>query len=213
MDMHTRIDHLLYGSPDLETGIAEIEGVTGVRPAYGGQHLGLGTHNALLSLGDHTYLEVIAPDPAQAGLGAQFPYGIDALARPALRAWAAAPNEIEEALRRGREAGLDLSEVADHSRRAPDGSEVRWRMATRVSAEAGVAVLPFLIDWGTSVHPAERAPHGVRLVDLKVLSPNPKDVNRLLRAIGVTVPVVASEEPGLQAVLVGSSGRELVLTS
>jgi len=213
MDMDARIDHLLYGSPDLETGIAEIERFTGVRPAYAGQHLGQGTHNALLSLGDHTYLEVIAPDPAQAGLGAQLPYGIDALARPALRAWAAAPNAIEEAVRRAREVGVDFSEVAAHARRAPDGSEVRWKMATRISAEVGLAVLPFLIDWGTTVHPAQRAPHGVRLVDLKVLSPNPEDVNRLLRAIGSTVPVVASQEPGLQAVLVGSSGRELVLTS
>jgi hypothetical protein len=213
MDVDARIDHLLYGSPDLESGVAEIETMTGVRPIYGGQHLGLGTHNALLSLGDRTYLEVIAPDPAQAELGAQLPYGLAALTAPALRAWAAAPNAIEEAVRAAREAGIDLGEVATHSRRAPDGSKVRWRMATRVSAEAGVAVVPFLIDWGTGVHPAERAPRGVRLVDLKVRAPNPEDVNRLLRAIGATVPVVASEEPGLEAVLVGPSGRELTLSS
>lgn len=211
--MDAMIDHLLYGAPDLGAGIAEIETLTGVRPIYGGQHLGLGTHNALLSLGERTYLEVIAPDPAQAGLDAQLPYGIATMTAPALRAWAAAPNALEEAVRAAHDAGVDLGDIAAHSRRAPDGSWVRWRMATRGSTEAGVAVVPFLIDWGTSVHPAELAPHGVRLVNLKVLSPRPEDMNRLLRAIGAAVRVVASEEPGLEAVLVGPSGRELVLSS
>ncbi len=211
--MDATIDHLLYGSRDLETGVTDIERLTGVRPVYGGQHLGLGTHNALLSLGEHTYLEVIAPDPAQAGLDVQPRYGISSLEAPALLAWAVAPRDIEEAARQARAAGVDFGEVVAHSRHAPDGSEVRWRMATRASDEVGLAVIPFLIDWGTSIHPAARAPGGVRLVDLRVLSPDPEGVERALRAIGVAVSVVPSEKSGLEALLVGSSGREVVLSS
>ena len=46
------VDHLVYTCAELKEGIKAIEKLTGVRAAVGGQHLGIGTHNALLSLGD-----------------------------------------------------------------------------------------------------------------------------------------------------------------
>jgi hypothetical protein len=211
--VHATVDHLLYGSPDLDLGIAEIERLTGVRPGYGGQHLGLGTHNALLSLGGRTYLEVIAPDPSQVGVELPPPYGIGSSDVPALRAWAAAPDDIETAVRDGRAAGIDYGEVTSHSRRAPDGRDVRWRMATRTTREEGLAILPFLIDWGATTHPSQGGASGVRLVQFRVSAPEPVEILRKLRAVGVEVPVSAAEGPGLEAVLVGPSGREVVLRS
>lgn len=215
--MNATIDHLLYASHDLETGVADIERMLGVRPSYGGRHLGLGTHNALISLGPRTYLEVIAPDPAQAGNGAVLPYGIATLQEPALRAWAAAPSTIGEAVRKARALGLDFGEVTAHSRRASDGSDVRWEMATRATSDGDIAVVPFLIDWGTTVHPAERSPRGSRLSELRLFSPDPGLLERELRAIGVgaggAVSIGPARSPGLEAVLVDRAGREVILRS
>ena len=57
------VDHLVYGTADLDRGISEVERVLGVHASLGGQHPIWGTRNALVALGPSSHLEIIAPNP------------------------------------------------------------------------------------------------------------------------------------------------------
>src|SRR5579862_4172442 len=89
------LDHILLGCNDLQRGIAFVEEHTGVRATFGGVHPGRGTQNALLSLGERHYLEIIAPDPEQAGATEPLAVGLRKLTEPRLVGWAAHPGDIE----------------------------------------------------------------------------------------------------------------------
>jgi hypothetical protein len=206
------VDHLVYAAADLDHAVAQIAGQLGVRPAYGGQHPGLGTHNALLSLGARTYLEIIAPDPARAAGGATLPFGLDDLTGPALRGWAAAPADLDAALERSLRSGFDYGTVVAGQRRTAEGAELHWRM-TADAAHSALSAEPFLIDWGESPHPAESAPGGVMLAEFRLSSPDPGRLTAQLTALGVQVAVGPGPRPALHAALSGPDGQVLVLTS
>src|SRR5437764_15357965 len=80
------IDHVMIGAASLDEGIRAFERATGVSPARGGKHPTRGTENALVSLGNGTYLEIIAPQAA--AQPNELVTSLRALRKPALIGWA-----------------------------------------------------------------------------------------------------------------------------
>src|SRR4051812_43488329 len=89
MSLLARVDHLVYATPDLDTSIRDLERLLGVAASAGGQHLGRGTRNALIAIGERAYLEIIGPDADQPPPAGPRWFGVDALEQPRLVTWAA----------------------------------------------------------------------------------------------------------------------------
>lgn len=193
------LDHVVYAVPDLEAATREFAAATGVEPAEGGRHLGRGTRNVLVGFGETSYLEIIGPDPDHpADPGVATPFGLDTLDGPRLVTWAVHPADIEAAAAASAAAGADLGDVRPMSRRTPTGVLLEWRLtSTDPSHLNGVA--PFLIDWGTTAHPAPALPR-LGLRGLRATHPDPDAVAAVLDALGVRLTVEPGP-PGLAALL------------
>ena len=201
-----RLDHLVYATPDLDGGVARIEDLLGIRATPGGRHPSWATRNALIALGRDTYLELIGPDPERPPPGGGRPFGIDALAAPALVTWAAKSGDLARVRADGLEAGVRLGEVCDGHRGLPDGSVLRWRL-TDPAAVVADGLVPFFIDWGRSPHPAAAAATGARLVALRAEHPDARAVGRVVSRLGLDLRVGSGARPKLSAIIEGNRGE------
>lgn len=208
----THLDHLVFAVPDLEEGVRTVQSLVGTQPVPGGSHPRWGTRNALVSLGLASYLEIVGPDPDARWEGRRRGFGVDRLSEPRLVTWAlgAGPDHagpMDELIQAARAAGADLGSVAPGSRRRPDGSELSWRL-TDIHAHRAGGVIPFLIEWGASPHPAGTLPEaGCALASLAAVHPEPDLVSRVLGALGVAMAVTAGPRPALRAEIVTPRGR------
>lgn len=201
-DADPRLDHLVLATPDLPGTLAAFEATTGVAPVPGGPHPGKGTRNHLVALSPSSYLEIIGRDPDQQVEPTIF--GIAGLEQARLVTWAVHPDDVEAAARLAAGAGADLGPVAPMSRRTPAGDLLRWRLAAAHPAPWD-GLVPFVIDWGETPHPASSGLPSVRLEGLHGSHPEPETVGEVLSAIGVRL-VVVKGAAGLHARFVGPEG-------
>ena len=205
--MTTRIDHFMYAAASLDEGVEWATNTFGVAPAYGGEHVGLGTRNALLSLGS-AYLEIIAPDPAQqvAGtLGEQFA----GLSAGGLVTWAA-EGDLSTIAATLSECGVKTAGPNRTQRQTADGDLLVWELLFPAGSAHGMR-MPFFIDWLECANPKATNPVGGEFQSLSITTPNAADLKQTLTAIGLDVSVDEGE-PAL-AVSILADGRELRLES
>ncbi|HEX6247255.1 MAG TPA: VOC family protein [Nocardioidaceae bacterium] len=201
------IDHLVYAAPDLDVLVSDVEQRLGVAAVPGGRHEGLGTHNALLALGPRTYLELIAPDPTQPEPATPRPFGVDGVSEARLVAWALACDDIVRVVESARREGFDPGDVVPAERATPSGLVLRWRLTT--NALSG-GVVPFLIDWGDTPHPASKAPTGAVLDSFRLEHPEAESLLPRLRALRADVEVRPASRAGLVAQVTGPGGTLLL---
>jgi len=202
----SRVDHLVYATLDLERGIEEIEKLLGVRATAGGQHAGRGTRNALIALGRTCYLEIISPDPQQPQPKQPRHFGIDQLKRSKLVTWFVKSSDLDQSRNEAVSLGVPYGEVVAGSRRRPDGIELSWHF-TDANVLVGDGLVPLLIDWGQSPHPASTAAQGASLVALHADHPNPESIREILRAVGADLEVWAGSTVELIATIECPRGR------
>jgi catechol 2,3-dioxygenase-like lactoylglutathione lyase family enzyme len=199
------LDHILLGCRDLDAGIAFVERHTGVRAAFGGVHPGRGTRNALLSLGEKHYLEIIAPDPQQPN--APDTFGLRQLAAPRLVTWAAHPGDLDAFAKTLRAANLAFDGPTPGSRKRPDGQLLQWRTLNLRDNLGGL--LPFFIEWSAdTVHPSVDAPQCGRFAGLSLFAPQPELLMPTVEKLGLGLTVLQGAESELRASI--SSGQPII---
>src|SRR5437667_10271351 len=197
------LDHLILGCNDLDLGMDLVEQNTGVRPAIGGVHPGRGTRNALLSLGERRYLEVIAPDPAQQKI-VHFPQ-IRQMKEPRLIGWAVHPPDIPATAKLLRDNQIAFQGPDGGSRKRPDGRVLNWKTINLADDRHGI--LPFFIEWSAdSVHPSKDTSAHCELDYFEILSADPEELSSTLKRIGLDLPVQRSDKARLHALISGPKG-------
>lgn len=139
------IDHVLVAVEDLAKA-GEVYRCLGFHVSPGGEHPTVGTHNALVSLADGSYLELIAVKTRE--LAEQIPFGrlvLESLARHnRLAGFALETDELTGDVQAIRDRGLTVFKAPPGGRTRPDGQQVAWRTAHPEDPR-----LPFLIQDST----------------------------------------------------------------
>lgn len=207
------LDHILLGCKKLEEGIALVKKATGIRARFGGVHPGRGTCNALISLGDLHYLEIIAPDPGQ-DIVSEMTNMLKELDAPKLIGWAAHTNDIEALEMKVRAAKLRTEGIQAGSRKREDGHLLQWRTLDVADPDG---LLPFFIQWSQdSPHPSTDAPQGLRLESFFLATPNVAPLRSTLNLLGLDVSVQQANAPRIQAQFTRSldlNSQTLVISS
>jgi hypothetical protein len=194
----TRIDHLVYGVPELGAAVDRLELELGVRARPGGSHPQWGTHNALITLSETTYLEILAPDPDRPSGFVPGILGLGDLAQPRLVSWAAKTENLTAAVQAAARRGVRLGTVQTAGRDKPDGKTLSWQL-TDPEVVLGDGLVPFLIDWCDSDHPGADVPAQCSLTSFRAEHPDPEGIRALLSAIEVDLPVTTGPVPVLVA--------------
>ena len=179
MSFKIALDHITVAARSLDEGATYVEAVLGTKLSPGGKHKAMGTHNRVLSLGPHCYLEAIAVDPEASKPKHRRWFNLDNYSgAPRVTNWVCRTDDLDAALAA-----------------APSGSGTPMRLTRGdMTWHMGVTdfgrlpyddAMPALMDWGDSPHPNRRLPdHGLRLTRLDVFHPRAEELLKAFPHLG-----------------------------
>tara|TARA_A100000164_G_C21711803_1_gene678560 strand:- start:110 stop:733 length:624 start_codon:yes stop_codon:yes gene_type:complete len=191
----------MYAVPSLDEGLIWASDTFGVDAAYGGEHVGLGTRNALISLGS-TYLEIIAPDPAQSIKGT-LGEKLEGLSHAGLVTWCA-EGDLNCLTSKLSELEVATAGPNKTKRQTTGGSVMEWELLFPSKSAFG-GCFPFFIDWLDCKNPKDSNPVAGEFKSLSISSPDSKKLKQVLRTIGLQVPV-AEGESSVSVMIQGNKG-------
>jgi Glyoxalase-like domain len=191
-----QIDHILLGIDDLERGMQAFEQATGVKPVSGGKHP-RGTHNALASLGDGTYVEIIA---VQKGIEPPEDFaGLEQLHTLTPIGWAVSSRDSAQLRSRLEAAGMAVTEAAPGSRITPAGKTLSWQT---FGLKDNFEEAPFFIVWSAqTAHPSTTSPGGCKLQQWRIAGPHQKNLEQLRRSLDLRVEVADAKATAMRLAL------------
>jgi Glyoxalase-like domain len=202
------LDHLVITAPTLAAGTAWVESILGVTLQAGGEHQRMGTHNALLQLGNSAYLEVIAPNPLVPRPNQARWFELDRIevdALPRLATWVARTGDIASTTARCR---MQFGDIEPMSR-----GPLNWLITIpRQGALIAGGIIPMLIEWHVDKHPASGLEDkGCRLSGLELFHSEVDPVAETLGCLALRGEVVmhqlpAGEKPYLVAFIETPNG-------
>ncbi len=205
--MAIRVDHFMYAAPSLDDGMAWARDTFGIEAAYGGEHIGLGTRNALMSLGN-AYLEIIAPDPNQPQEGT-FGEILSTLSAGGLVTWCA-ENELSSVASNLSDQGVVTVGPNRTKRNTSDGKLLEWELLFPSGSPFG-GCMPFFIDWLECDNPKDTNPLAGQFESLSIATPDAQNLSAILEKIGLEIPVHEGEK-SLSVTVSGNHGK-IILSS
>jgi Glyoxalase-like domain len=188
------LDHLVVVAPTLEEGKIWVESLLGSEMRPGGRHNELGTHNALLRIGEDVFLEVIAIDPAAEHQGPRvFGIGDPEAARKdweagrRLQTWVARADALDEVL-------AEHAALLGVPKRVTRG-ERAWTMSIPPDGSLPLAgLLPTAVQYEPGMVPARHMPDaGCQLLGLALVHPEPERIRARLARLDVQGPVTVEQ--------------------
>jgi hypothetical protein len=159
----------------------------------------------LLSIGDRSYLEIVAKDPNQKVIPDHW-IPADQYLETKLIGWASTQNELQNFAHKHK--GI-LGNFAKMSRKKPDGSLIHWQMTyPRFNILDGL--IPFYIDWMHTPHPGTVLQPAGHIDRLSLGHPDSVRAQKHLLELGIDIEVVQAQNPTIHCELVINNNRVIL---